>query len=149
MNNKNLVITVDVDQSPKEVFNAICGVSKWWTEDLQGKTRSLNDEFTVRFEDIHYSKQKLVEVVPDKKLVWLITDSRLSFLENKEEWTNTRIVFNISSTGDKTRLQFTHEGLVPEIECYKDCSNAWGYYISGSLAKLITSGKGQPEKVKV
>lgn len=149
MNNKNLTITVDVDQSAHEVFNAVCNVTKWWTEDLKGKTKALNDEFTVQFEDVHYSKQKLIEVVPGKKIVWLITESRLSFLENKEEWNDTRLVFDISAHGDKTRLTFTHIGLVPDIECYKDCSNAWGYYISGSLTKLITSGKGQPEKVKV
>jgi len=148
MNNKNLVITVDVDQSAHEVFNAVNNVTKWWTENVKGKTKSLNDEFTVQFEDVHYSKQKLIEVVPDKKVVWLITESRLNFLQNKEEWNNTRLVFDISAHGDKTRLQFTHVGLVPDIECYNDCSNAWGYYISGSLAKLITSGKGQPEKVK-
>ena len=148
MNNKNLVITVDVDQSAREVFNAVNNVTKWWTENVKGKTKSLNDEFTVQFEDVHYSKQKLIEVVPDKKVVWLITESRLNFLQNKEEWNNTRLVFDISAHGDKTRLQFTHVGLVPDIECYNDCSNAWGYYISGSLAKLITSGKGQPEKVK-
>jgi len=148
MNNKNLVITVDVDQSAHEVFNAVNNVTKWWTENVKGKTKSLNDEFTVQFEDVHYSKQKLIEVVPDKKVVWLITESRLNFIQNKEEWNNTRLVFDISAHGDKTRLQFTHVGLVPDIECYNDCSNAWGYYISGSLAKLITSGKGQPEKVK-
>jgi len=146
MNNKNLIITVDVDQPAHEVFNAVCNVSKWWTEDIKGKTKTLDDEFTVQFEDVHYSKQRLIEVVPDKKIVWLITESKLNFLQNKAEWTDTRIVFDISAHGDKTRLQFTHVGLVPDIECYKDCSNAWGYYISGSLAKLITSGKGQPEK---
>jgi len=149
MNKKNLTITVDVDQSAHEVFNAVNNVSKWWTENLKGGTKALNDEFTVQFEDVHYSKQRLIEVVPDKKVVWLITESRLSFLENKAEWNDTRLVFDISTHGDKTRLQFTHVGLVPDIECYKDCSNAWGYYISGSLAKLIASGKGQPEKVKV
>ena len=148
MNNKNLVITVDVDQSAHEVFNAVNNVSKWWTENLKGTTKALNDEFTVQFEDVHYSKQRLIEVVPDKKIVWLITESRLSFLQNKQEWNDTRLVFDISAHGDKTRLQFTHVGLVPDIECYNDCSNAWGYYISGSLTKLITSGKGQPEKVK-
>jgi hypothetical protein len=146
--NRNLVITVDVDQSANEVFNAVCNVSKWWTEDIKGKTKTLNDEFTVRFEDVHYSKQKLIEVIPDKRIVWLITESELSFLQDRQEWTDTRIVFDIAAHGDKTRLQFTHEGLVPGIECYKDCSNAWGYYISGSLGKLITSGKGQPEKIK-
>ena len=145
MNNKNLVITVDVDQPAKEVFNAVGNVPEWWTENIKGSAKALHDEFTVRFGDLHYSKQKLIEVVPDKKIVWLVTDSELSFLRDRHEWTNTRIIFDISAHGGKTRLQFTHEGLVPGIECYNDCSNAWGYYISGSLAKLITSGKGHPE----
>lgn len=39
---------------------------------------------------------------------------------------------------------FTHEGLVPDYECYGMCSNAWGTYINGSLRRLITTGKGSP-----
>ena len=35
--------------------------------------------------------------------------------------------------------------LVPEIECYNDCSNAWSGYIQDSLFNLITTGKGQPD----
>ncbi|HCS19099.1 MAG TPA: hypothetical protein DIW47_00800 [Bacteroidetes bacterium] len=40
--------------------------------------------------------------------------------------------------------QFTHEGLVPEYECYAICENAWNSYIQGSLRTLIESGKGNP-----
>ena len=147
MHAKDLTITLDVDQSAHEVFDAVGSISKWWTENTKGGSRSLNDEFTVQFEDIHFSKQKLIEVIPDKKIVWLVTDSRLTFLQNQQEWNNTTIVFDISTQGNKTRLQFTHIGLVPGVECYKDCSNGWNYYIS-SLSNLITSGKGQPEKIK-
>ena len=46
--------------------------------------------------------------------------------------------------GDKTEFRFTHVGLVPAIECYGDCSGAWGFYINDSLRSLITTGKGQP-----
>jgi hypothetical protein len=34
--------------------------------------------------------------------------------------------------------------MVPAYECYSDCSNAWGSLINGSLRKLITTGKDQP-----
>ena len=146
MNNTSFTSTFTVDQPANEVFNAVNNISKWWTENMKGDSRALNDEFTVQFEDIHFSKQRLTEFVPDEKIVWLVTDSRLNFLQNKQEWTGTQIVFEISGQGNKTQLRFTHIGLSPDVECYNACTNAWSQYFSSSLYKLITTGKGEPEK---
>ena len=143
MNNKDYTVTFLVNQTPEEVYNAINNVRGWWTEDLEGSTQKLNDEFTVRFGDVHVSKQKLVEVTPNKKIVWLVVDSNLNFIEDKHEWTNTKISFEISNHGN-TQLQFTHIGLRPEVECYNSCVKGWDYYIKGSLFKLLTEGKGTP-----
>src|SRR6185295_17559185 len=137
--------TILVNQTPKEAFKSINSVKKWWTENLEGKSKKLNDEFTVQFGDVHYSKQMLVEVIPDKKVVWLVTDSKLSWIKDKQEWTGTKIIFEIAKKGKKTEVRFTHQGLTPQIECYSDCSNAWGGYIQQSLKSLINKGKGQPE----
>src|SRR5688500_6918476 len=145
MNKKDYSTSITVKATPRHVFESINNVSKWWTENFKGQSENLNDEFTVRFfNDIHVSTQKLVEVIPDKKVVWLVTDSKLNFIKDKQEWTNTKISFEISSVGNKTQVRFTHHGLVPEVECFKDCTKGWDYYIKGSLFKLLTEGKGEP-----
>lgn len=144
MKKQDFTTTLLVDQSPMDVFNAVTNVRGWWSDGIEGDTRHLDDEFIFQVKDVHYSKQKLTEVIPGKKMVWLITESRLSFIKDKNEWIGTKIIFDISETGNKTKLVFTHEGLVPGVECYDACSPAWTEYVQHSLFQLITTGKGDP-----
>ena len=141
-NNESFTTTIEVAASPHQVFKCICDVSKWWGgRDLEGSTSSLNDEFTITHGDAHYSRQKMIDVIPDKKIVWLITEGRLGWLQrDKNEWTNTRLVFKIEPKGSKTVLHFTHEGLVPGKECYPLCSEGWNTVIKDYLFKFITEG---------
>ena len=89
---------------------------------------------------------KLTEVISGKKVVWLVLDNFFNFTEDKNEWKGTRVIFELSQKGDKTEIRFTHQGLLPEYECFDICSNAWGSYINGSLRSLITTGKGHPNQ---
>ena len=144
MENQNFATSFLVDQTPEEVFNAINNVRGWWSGEIEGDTDKLNAEFTYRVPDMHYSKQKITEFIPGKKVVWHVSDASLSFVKDKNEWKGTNIVFEIAKKGNKTEVRFTHIGLVPDFECYNDCSNAWGMLINGNLRKLITTGKVQP-----
>jgi hypothetical protein len=133
-----------VDQSPRQVFDAVKDVRGWWqgfySEEITGETEKLNDEFTFRAGNgAHDTSQKLIEIVPNEKLTWLVTRSNLSFLKEPGEWTGTKLVFEITPKGNKTQVRFTHQGLVPAVECYDTCTSAWNMYIPAQLISLIQS----------
>lgn len=141
---ESFTATIEVSKSPQEVFKIITtDVSKWWGgKDLKGSHAKLNDEFVVHHPDTHYSKQKLIEVVPDEKIIWLVTESTLHWLkDDKQEWTNTKMIFEISAGKDKTILNFTHYGLVPSKECFAACKQGWTMVITDWLFHYITEGK--------
>jgi hypothetical protein len=50
----------------------------------------------------------------------------------------------VYSKNGKTEIDFTHIGMVPEIECYEVCEKGWNGHIN-TLEKFINEGKGLPE----
>jgi hypothetical protein len=146
MTEQHFTVAFTVDQTPEEAFAAINDVRGWWSGEIEGSTDKLGEEFTYRYKDVHDSKQRITELIPGKRVVWLILDSYLNFTKDTAEWNGTEVVFEISKKGEQTEVRFTHRGLVPAFECFNGCSNAWGFYINGSLRSLITSGKGEPNQ---
>ena len=129
-----------VPQSPEEVFQAINDVRSWWTGDIDGRTDELGAEFTYRYEDLHRTTQRITELVRDAKVVWHVVSSYIAFVDDKTEWNDTDIVFEIEKKGGETEVRFTHVGLAPAIACYGRCTRAWGFYINESLRNRITKG---------
>src|SRR5450432_1749500 len=113
MNNQNFTTTLLVHQTPEEVFNAINNVRGWWSAEIEGSTDKLNGEFTYHYKDVHRCKMKLIEFIPGKKVVRIVTDNYFNFTKDKSEWKGTKISFEISEKDKKTQIRFTHEGLVP------------------------------------
>ena len=70
-------LSFTVDNSPQEVFKAITNVGGWWTGTVEGDPAG---EFTYRYEELHYSKQQVVELVADRKVVWRVTEAHLTFV---------------------------------------------------------------------
>jgi uncharacterized protein YndB with AHSA1/START domain len=144
MSTADFTTTILVDQTPQQVFTAINNPRGWWSEEIEGPTSALHDVFNYHFEDVHRCTMKLTQVVPNKKVVWLVLDNYFKFTKDKTEWKGTTIVFDITEQDGKTQLRFTHQGLVPQYECYEICRGAWTTYIQKSLYNLITTGKGEP-----
>lgn len=144
MSTTDFTSTIIVDQTPEVAFKAIANVRGWWSEEIEGNTDQLNAEFTYHYEDVHYCQIKIIEFVPNKKIVWFVKYNYFKFTKDKSEWTGTKMSFDISEKEKKTEVKVTHHGLVPEFECFDICSNAWTTYIQKSLFNLITTGKGNP-----
>ena len=77
-----------------------------------------------------------------EKVVWHVVDAHLEGPEDPNEWTGTEINFEITQMEDGSEVRFSHLGLVPDFECFDACSSAWGFYVNGSLKRLITTGEG-------
>ena len=131
-----------VDRTPEEVFRAVVDVRRWWTGEVEGSAAHLGDEFVYRYAELHFSRQKVTELVPGRKVVWRVVDAKLSFTADPAEWAGTEIVFRIDRRDGRTVLDFEHAGLVPAVECFDQCSSAWGFFINGSLQRLVTTGEG-------
>jgi uncharacterized protein YndB with AHSA1/START domain len=141
---KSFKATIEVGKSPQHIFKCITNdVAKWWGgKDLEGSSTKLHDEFIVHHPNTHYSKQKLVEFIPNKRVVWLVTESELHWLKkDPHEWAGTKMIFEIDTKADTTVLHFTHEGIAPEKECYAMCSQGWDKVIKDWLFRFITLGE--------
>lgn len=128
-------------KSPGEIFQLLLDIDQWWSglyeESIMGKSQNLGDEFSFSAGGgMHITKQKLVELIPNKKIVWQVTESNLTFLDNPFEWENSKLSFDITEQKNVTHVLFTHVGLEPQIECYTNCSTAWSQYFSKLEEKL-------------
>ena len=144
MATKNFTTSINVDKDISQAFNYIRNFRAWWSEEIEGKTDQLNETFFYHYKNVHLCKIKLIEMVADKKLIYQVIENEFNFTKDKTEWNNTTLIFDLSTEGDKTKIVFTHEGLVPEYECYNVCRDAWTSYIQGSLKSFIETGKGKP-----
>lgn len=144
MSDQDFTTSFTVDKTPEEVFAAINNVRAWWSEEVVGETTKLGDSFIFEVPGVHRTTQTLTEVIPNKKVVWHVSESWIGFVEDKGEWNGTDVIFEIEERNGKTTVQFTHRGLTPAAECYDACTGGWSAYMAGSLKDLITTGKGDP-----
>jgi uncharacterized protein YndB with AHSA1/START domain len=144
MSDQSFTTTVTVDQPARRVYDAVNDVRGWWSEQIDGDTAAVGDEFTYRYGDVHRCHVRITESKPGEQVTWLVVENHFNFTEDSTEWTGDTITFDIAEKDGGTELRFTHHGLVPAYECYSACYDGWTYYVGDSLRSLITTGEGKP-----
>ncbi|MFT3934986.1 MAG: SRPBCC domain-containing protein [Chitinophagaceae bacterium] len=143
MKNENYHSSIAANVTAGDAFNAVCTPTAWWGKSITGNTEKLKGVFKYHPNDT-WVDFEITEYVPNKKVVWHVTDCFLHFQNNKTEWKGTDVVFEIAEKDGSTQIDMTHVGLVPAVECYAGCVKGWDQYFKGSLLQLLTTGKGQP-----
>ncbi|MXN90241.1 SRPBCC domain-containing protein [Flavobacterium sp. Sd200] len=145
MQNQSYNTTIKTLKPAQKVFNKINETDKWWTANFEGSNSVLGDTFKVTFGDT-YMELKVVELIENEKITWLVTNSHKHFVNKTNEWNDTTINFKITEEGDTTTVMFEHIGLENTLECYEICCNGWNTYLQSSLKDLINTGTGLPDK---
>jgi len=90
MAGKDFTATFLVDRSPKEAFDAINNVRGWWSEEVEGPTDKIGEEFEYHYKGVHTCRIKVTELVPSKKVAWLVVDNYFNFVQDRSEWSRGR-----------------------------------------------------------
>jgi len=142
MNVPDYHVQLKVDTTSEQAIKAISNVQSWWAQTVDGSAKKQGDQFTVYFGKTWGKFQ--VSALDRDVMVWVVMDCHLDLLHNTKEWNSTRIVFRLGSEGTQTVIDITHEGLTPEKECFKDCTNGWNFYFRESLQGYLEKEKGLP-----
>lgn len=135
--------------SASEATDRICNVPDWWGITFSGSAKKRKDNFVVKMGGNSFFNFTVRELIPGKRIVWFITDCYMPWYSNHKEWIHTNIIFNLTENNGVTTLNFMHEGLTQELECYQECAPGWTHWIETSLYSYLTTGKGvfrQPTK---
>lgn len=139
-NNFNISITAKI--SPEAALEKINQIPKWWGVIIEGNTAKLNDQFVIKMGSEAFFNCTITEMIPGKRVVWAIGDCYMPWYKNKKEWSDTRLIFEITENNITTEVHFIHEGLTSELECYNDCKPGWTHWIQNSLFSYFTTGEG-------
>ncbi|ATY15284.1 SRPBCC domain-containing protein [Amycolatopsis sp. AA4] len=133
-----------VDRTPEEVFAAVTDVRGWFSESITGTATEVGDAFSFLDKSIPTSRIRVTELEPGRRISWHVEDAYLAFIDQHDEWNDTRMTFDITPGPAGTTLRFTHHGLTPDSACYRDCSRGWTSCVNTSLHALLTTGAGKP-----
>jgi uncharacterized protein YndB with AHSA1/START domain len=129
---------VGINASPRDVYNALTtldGLSSWWTSDTQGRPE-IGGVIKFRFGDRGFFDMKVLELEPEKRVMWEVVDG-------PKEWIGTKVIWDLSPEGAGTTIRFKQQGWREPVDFMHHCSTKWASSLF-SLKAQLENGKGSP-----
>ena len=129
-----------IEHSAEGIFTAISQqLGDWW-----GKQDKVIDEkgtiFKVAWGEPWY-QFKVIHFIPNQAMSWECIDAnqKINGLSGVEkEWVGTKVHWKLEDLGpNQSRLNFEHEGLVPDFLCFDFCSASWERFLKDSLVAYL------------
>jgi uncharacterized protein YndB with AHSA1/START domain len=108
----------------EKVFDACAtteGLEAWWTLRTSGGPR-LNEEYKFYFSEAHDWRGVARVCQPPRAIEWEMTNA-------DEDWTHTRVGFELEPEGEGTRLLFRHSGWRDANRHFRVSSYCWATYL--------------------
>jgi uncharacterized protein YndB with AHSA1/START domain len=132
---------IHIGASPEKVFDTLTSAAEfasWWAPATGSAAEA--GELSVTFDGIEDPLVVQVrQATRSSTVTWDVKSC--AFLP---DWVGTTAAFTLSrsSTGG-CDLEFRHEGLSPQLECYDMCRAGWDQYLP-SLRAYLETGTGHP-----
>lgn len=139
--------TFVAEANPATVYAALTsaeGLSGWWSQDCDVQTH-VGGAVQFRF-GANHKTMRITQLRPDHGVRWHCTAAYMAaeHLTRRDEWVGTEMVFTLTAEADgRTRVEFEHIGLEPNLECFGLCSKGWNYFMP-SLKSFVETGRGTP-----
>lgn len=76
--------TIIIQATDIAVFDALTNsITKWWTEMFEGTSNQRGKSFIIRFGTNVFKTMNVEELIPNKKVVWNVTDSLIDIPDLK------------------------------------------------------------------
>ena len=128
----DIVHSIGVSAKPDVLFPLVSsgpGFQQWWAEDVVAKTDGAVE--LGFFNRATLYRLRPITIEPMRKTVWQC--------ETGQEWSSTRLMFDLEPQGATTLVRFTHAGWAKASEFFVSCNTTWG----GLMFRLKAAAEGR------
>ncbi|WP_299691081.1 hypothetical protein [uncultured Tateyamaria sp.] len=114
----------------------------WWSTRIDRRDTGFTIHFNASHVDFAFDPG-----ATDGRFSWTCTAANMIIADvpDSDEWTGTRLIWEIRPSGTGSAITLTHKGLTPQIACFDVCRRGWEHFFESSLRNHLNGDAAQPE----